>query len=36
MKTLLIRARSAPRSTIMEAFVAHLRREVPRLLGGPG
>ena len=33
MKTLLIRARSAPRSAIMLNFVAHLRREVPRLLG---
>lgn len=33
MKALLIRARSAPRSVIMEAFVAHLRREVPGLVG---
>ena len=33
MKTLLIRARSAPRSAIMAHFVDHLRREVPRLLG---
>lgn len=34
MKTLLIRARSAPRSAIMERFVAHLREEVRRLPGG--
>jgi DNA-binding transcriptional LysR family regulator len=33
MKALLIRARSAPRSAIMGHFVAHLRREVGRLVG---
>ena len=30
-KTLLIRARAAPRSAIMERFVAHLKREVRQL-----
>ncbi|MBW6396926.1 LysR family transcriptional regulator [Roseomonas sp. HJA6] len=33
MKTLLIRARSAPSSALVTRFVAHLRKEVPRLLG---
>ncbi len=34
MKAVMIRARSAPRSAVMEHFVAHLRREVRRLVGG--
>jgi DNA-binding transcriptional LysR family regulator len=34
MKAVMIRARSAPRSAVMGHFVGHLRREVPRLLGG--
>lgn len=34
MKAVMIRARSAPRSAVMGHFVAHLRREVRRLVGG--
>ncbi len=34
MKAVMIRARAAPRSAVMEHFIAHLQREVRRLVGG--
>lgn len=33
-RAVIIRTRSAPGSAVVGHFVAHLRREVPRLVGG--